>query len=316
MTPFDRMKADVVNRQLCLGCGACAAVRPVNTIEAGEFPCLKGDCTGCGACYRSCPQLQRADVAEEDMLVAFSARARDTRIVGQDGGAVTALLASLLETGVLDCAVVVGSEPSWRPVAKVAKSPEEVMKCGRSKYSRCPVFPVLAEACASGCSMGFVGLPCQIRGLRVLQERFPGGIFSRVKLAVGLFCSSAFRYEFFTEIVEEKFGIKLEEVTKFDIDRKSVLCFTPDGAHRIPLEIALSYRAPGCRVCDDFSARYADISVGSAGSRTGMSSVVIRNQTGMDTLKIVRDALVISDDVDMDKIRRISSSKKFPRNPP
>jgi len=315
MKPFDRLKAEIIDRGLCFGCGACAAVCPADAIEVGDLPRLVGECTECGICYRACPQTLRTEVPEDSVLAAFSVRAADGRVTGQDGGFVTAALISLLEVELIDCAVAVGSDAEWRPIAKIVRTPEDALSCSKSKYSRCPVFPVLAEACRSGHRLAFVGLPCQIRGLRFLQDRFPDGIFRRVKLTVGLFCSEAFRYEFFRDIVGLEFGIPLKNVKKFDVKGKRIICFTPDGVREIPAEMARQYRADACGLCRDFSARYADISVGSAGSRDGRSSVIIRSLAGMEAFEAVRSGLDVSDEVDIKKIE-IMESKKHLRNLP
>ncbi len=47
-----------VNKELCLGCGACTGVCPVGAIQLGEDGKAEVDeslCIDCGACAAGCP---------------------------------------------------------------------------------------------------------------------------------------------------------------------------------------------------------------------------------------------------------------------
>ena len=47
----------VINRSLCMGCGACAGVCPADalSLEGGAAVCDAAKCTGCGVCAGACP---------------------------------------------------------------------------------------------------------------------------------------------------------------------------------------------------------------------------------------------------------------------
>lgn len=49
--------AHVINKELCLACGACAGTCPVEAIaEAGDVYAINPDvCVDCGACAGECP---------------------------------------------------------------------------------------------------------------------------------------------------------------------------------------------------------------------------------------------------------------------
>jgi coenzyme F420-reducing hydrogenase beta subunit len=53
---FANLLKDVVRTQVCIGCGTCAAVCPVNAIQMGyDYPRLFGMCVRCGYCFYTCP---------------------------------------------------------------------------------------------------------------------------------------------------------------------------------------------------------------------------------------------------------------------
>lgn len=308
---FDDLKKKIVDRRLCIQCGACVSMCPFSVLEISDYPKLVGECAQCGACHRACPQMTEEQPAGMAVLSAFTAEAGDAEVrkAGQSGGVVSALLISLLERGYLDSAVLTGSTKDWRPFALVAKNRQEVLSCAGSKYSRCPVFPALKKACSEGERVGFVGLPCQVRALRLLQKNFPSSAFSRVRLAIGLFCGGAFSHRFFEEVIEGEFGIGLERILKFDVGGRQISCHTATETIRIPLSRAEPYKDPACLSCRDFSAEQADISVGSAGSSQGRSSLIVRSEAGAEAVELAADSLICTDVESPLEIRRLEEKK-------
>jgi coenzyme F420 hydrogenase subunit beta len=53
---------------------------------------------------------------------------------------------------------------------------------------------------------------------------------------------------------------------------------------RVPLKDINQYVRGSCHRCDDFTAEYADISVGGVGCPEGYSTVIVRTQNGFDIL--------------------------------
>jgi len=53
----------------------------------------------------------------------------------------------------------------------------------------------------------------------------------------------------------------------------------------VPLREIDQFVRQSCRQCDDFTADYADISVGAIGSKDGYSTVIARTEKGLELLK-------------------------------
>ena len=51
------MMAHVVDKKICLGCGACVAQCSQSAIveDGGQYKILKSKCTDCGNCVAACP---------------------------------------------------------------------------------------------------------------------------------------------------------------------------------------------------------------------------------------------------------------------
>ncbi len=221
-----------------------------------------------------------------------AARCVDPRILAhcQDGGVVTALLAWARRTGRIDGAVVSAADPE-RPAApkpKVVTTEEEILASGTSWYTYCPNNLALEQAAEMGLSrVAFVGVPCQITPVRKMelcdpsyldngrkkekhierQTRFLKGFAERVALNIGLLCSEVFTFDgLMRETVEERMGIPLEQIAKFNVKGK-VLIYKKDGEMvEMNLREAQEYARPECHHCADFSAELADISCGGVGA--------------------------------------------------
>jgi coenzyme F420 hydrogenase subunit beta len=294
-----------VSLDLCLNCGACVASCPTNALELidGRVS-LKGRCIACGICYEQCPQLvSDAELAKKVFGrepdpngigvydEAYSARTTSPDIspVGQDGGVVTEMLASLLDAGFIDGAVVMGiGEAPWLPQPRVARTRQELLECAGSKYAPGSILLGLRDAIdLHSCErIAVVGSPCQIKAIRRMQTSslMPRRITDPIKLSVGLFCSKAFPYErFFKKVIEDQLGINLAEVAKFDIDKGNFIIYRKGKPKReLAVDSLGQFAYLPCKVCLDFAAELADISVGGVGSPAGHSTVLIRTQVGKE----------------------------------
>jgi coenzyme F420 hydrogenase subunit beta len=335
---FSDLKREVVDKSICSLCGTCVAFCDKIRLDVGEgeneagVPEFGEDYdTVCGLCYTFCPrtflpvsEIERrilgAESAEEDVLgvykSCYAVRSKKADIKGQDGGAVTSLLAYALEEGMIDGAVITASDNQWKPIIKVAKNYEELKEGAGTKYTLYPSVVGIKEAMEEGCAaIGFVGLPCQIQGLRKVQtaeQPYDVGK-EKIKLLVGLFCMENFT-EDLLEFIAKKY-VKLENVKKVDIKGKEFLVSDDEGeVHAIPLEEIKDYIGEGCSVCMDYTAELADISVGSVGSEGGWSTVFVRTERGEEVVKgaIEKGYIEVNgiEDKGLELIRRLGTKKK------
>lgn len=303
---------EVVRADKCSFCGACIGVCPVKAIdEKDEKPSIVGRCIGCGFCYAQCPHtsFDYQNVASKIFTSSFkheslgylkgvyAARATDNEILkyAQDGGVASTIMIYALESGIIDCAVLSGldsSEP-FKPKPKVAFNRKDVLECAGSKYTASPNLKALADAVDEfevG-KIGFIGVGCQVTGLRKMQYHYYGALKYGlpVKLVLGLFCSKTFYYSsLFKDYLVGK-GIDLKRITKTDISGGR---FTVKSGDEILFSTSLKdiegYGRKSCDYCGDFTAELADISLGSLDSPKGWTTVIVRSDFGE---KIFRECI-------------------------
>ncbi|MBN2335371.1 Coenzyme F420 hydrogenase/dehydrogenase, beta subunit C-terminal domain [Candidatus Bathyarchaeota archaeon] len=314
---FTDLVKDVVDTGLCVACGTCVAVCPVNVVDLEEgLPKLTGKCIECGLCYSNCPRAVfsvneideaihgRRREAKEGLTgvyrEAYVAQTRrdDIHEKAQDGGVVTSLLAQFIEDGG-DAIVVAGLEEGkiWVPTSVVAKDVETIIESAGTKYTSSPTMVGLKKAVKD---MGLgkvavVGTACQMRGLsNMTQGRFKNKKYGdAVQLKVGLFCMETFEHGNLIAYLKEK-GVDPSEVTKFEIKNGRFYAKKGDDVvHKAKLSKVKDLVRPCCHSCNDFTSEFADISVGNVGSPDGWSTVIVRTERGEKALKSTVDAGLI-----------------------
>ena len=223
----------------------------------------------------------------------------------QDGGIVTAMFAYALETGIIDGAIVAGpGEEAYKPEPMIATTVDELLAARGTKYSISPNMALIKEATRS-CGLdkiGIVGTPCQIQAVRKAQL-YPIGmrdVPDKIALALGIFCMENFPYQGLYQMVEDHCATKIDNVTKMDIGKGKFSVYTERGVNaQIPLKVTHKYEQPGCHVCLDYVANFADISTGSVGTPDGWSTVFVRSTAGEAAFnKAVEAGWIIAESMD------------------
>ena len=234
----------------------------------------------------------------------FTARVSATIPGVQDGGVVSALLIELLESGEIDGALV--AKPSdrepWKGVAHLAQTREDVIACAGSFYNQTLALGHLdlkKYDLPPKPRIALVGTPCEIQGLRAMQQRpfyWGASKVDAVVLTVALLCTKSFDYEgLMLREIQAKRGISLQDIDKIDIIRGKLYLYDDDGATLLeePIRDFHGAALKGCDECADFLGVAADISVGSVGSEDGYSSVLIWTEAGCAAFQHVAPRLEI-----------------------
>ena len=316
---FGNLIQEVVNKNLCMYCGACIASCPIDILfhSEKEEPVMRGTCAACQVCYYSCPRIElpvaeieqqvfgRSRTAEEAILGihvgSYSVKSRDPDVVrrAQDGGAVTSLLLYALDRKIIDYAVNSGltSGKPWRPEPQIARTREDLLNHAGSRYTPGGQVGGLAEVAIPNRSavsfqeerIALVGLPCELQGnWRMATHWIAAPKLTRnLVFTIGLFCSKVFDYQrMMVDYVQGKRGIDLNSVTKVNIKRNRLLVYTGDKlAIDEPVEAVAAAAREECNVCVDYSAELADIAVGAIGSSPGWSTVITRSPRGDEILR-------------------------------
>ncbi len=319
---FPRLMTEVVRADKCALCGTCEAVCPVRVVKIDGAPALKGKCLFCDVCYAFCPVVD--DAAEESTYKLLNPIFRDENIGGyanifsvqsrlkdvlkfaQDGGFVTSLLIYLVDNEMVDGALLTVVDEEWRPKPSIATTKEEVLDGAGTSYAVSPNLKALNEAVSDRGmkTLAVVGTPCQIEAVRKLQL-YPNisGLGDAIHLTIGLFCTESFDYNVLRQHLEHN-GVDMKDVRKFAITRGRFLVTSLDERTLMdaPIKDMKSLARSSCHYCVDYTAEYADISVGSVGSPDGWSTVIVRSEKGTEIFKeLAREGYIESKPIEQVK---------------
>ena len=284
----------VVESSLCTRCGVCEVICPNDSIKLDEkfYPRVDwSKCTNCGLCGQFCPGLSfdfrkyyhkmyginEPIVSPEGYFKkAYIGYSNNKKIkeMGSSGGLVTQILVYLLRKKIVDCVVLVSDneQDPTLPIPKIACTEAEIINGAGSKYSVIPVNRILKEVRQTDKKIAFVGVACQIHGLRRLTE-FDKSLSQNIKCVIGLACSSTLENEAIEDILWKK-GLSKSKVAQ--IKHRSGLfpgkltATLRDGTSIQLMKYAmcesygrlrLMYAPQRCHLCPDYSAEFADISV-------------------------------------------------------
>ncbi len=296
-TPYNRFSDD------CIGCGACALVCPTNSrrIQINTYPTLPED-------IEKIEQQFLKGTKDENFGVYNDVFAAKSSVDGQDGGVATALLVSGMQRGLFDAAIVVQKTDGYNSEAIIAKSVEDIMKARGTKYLRVKMMSKLGELINKGKKkIAVVGTACEVRAARKIQQivlkEFPD-----VEITIiGLFCFEAFDYEKLKEETQRLLGVDLDKAEKTQIHKGKYIVQVDGKEYSCKVRDLHKAVEKGCVYCDDFTAKLADISVGSVGSPDGYSAVIVRSDVGK---KLMEKLDLAKGDIDTEEVTKLSILKK------
>ncbi|MFW9989724.1 MAG: Coenzyme F420 hydrogenase/dehydrogenase, beta subunit C-terminal domain, partial [Candidatus Odinarchaeota archaeon] len=300
----------VFDSEVCCQCGWCSSICPVNaiTVTADTLEIDDEICMKCGLCYSVCPRsfsIEQAgkNIKKLDKSLNFSEKINgyvntysatttkdEIKKVRQDGGIVTSILEYLLKKKKVDAIIAVKhSEELWKPEPVIIEDLKDLYKTSGTKYANSSTLRIIDKTKKYD-NIAVVGVPCMMNALEK-GTWFPSGQipFKNIKYRIGLFCMESFPYQGVLNLISEQFKTDFKKVTKMDISGGKFIIYLNSGEDlKVPLNDVKSYARHNCHYCEDLTADYADISIGSIGSPSGWSTVITRNKKGE---KIYQEAI-------------------------
>lgn len=177
----------ICNTAQCTGCGACYSSCPHQAIRMNVSndgflrPVINNEnCANCGLCIATCPVNHPADKIEP--LAAYMAWTKDEKMRSgsSSGGVFPAIASFILQRG----GVVFGAayDDSMNVCHKCIENVNQLPQLQSSKYVQSDINETFKQAkvfLAEGREVYFVGTPCQIAGLRkYLRKDYPNLLIS------------------------------------------------------------------------------------------------------------------------------------------
>lgn len=222
----------VMAGHLCSGCGGCAAIAP-EKIEMALLPpgylrpvqrmvLSEEEERGVAAI---CPGLlvdQDADGRPDDplwgpYLGVWTGHATDPELrhAASSGGALSALLVHLLESGAVEFVLQTAADPE-NPVGNrtvLSRSAAEIIEASGSRYAPSAPLDGIDEHLAAGRRFAFVGKPCDVSALRQMA-RFDPRVDACIPVMLSFFCAGVPSQSGAEEVLE-RLGALPDQVSGF-----------------------------------------------------------------------------------------------------
>ena len=311
---FEDLIKEVHEKDICGECGGCVSfcsAADIGAIEMSEdgppHYSNEENCLHCGICYLICPETYELNselnkkynfkppIGHWTKVVSAQAKNPKIREVATDGGVVTAILIALLDNNLINGALISKRINSFQRIPFFAKNKEEILEAAGTYYESKGPVPELGNyntfvstiselkkiVFSDYIKIAVVGVPCQIHSIRKMQELniIPAHI---VEYTLGLFCYENFKFDNVARgRIEERFKFSFNDIEKLNIKDNLIINLKNKD---VPLTIEFSelqdVMRHACRVCENFSNYFADISFGGLGSQKGYTTVMIRTKTG------------------------------------
>ncbi|MFA5337416.1 MAG: Coenzyme F420 hydrogenase/dehydrogenase, beta subunit C-terminal domain [Candidatus Omnitrophota bacterium] len=163
----------------------------------GELNPVIYDCRQCGLCLSVCPHINEleTDIFATylgEYLECYSGYSKigKEREHASSGGLATRMLKVLLEEKIVSKVVAIGrsshADKIFEPV--IVSTTEELGNLASSKYYPVEFSSVVKHLKKNDETIAIIGLPCVIRGLRIIKEKYPE-IGDKIKYLFGLTCA-------------------------------------------------------------------------------------------------------------------------------
>jgi coenzyme F420-reducing hydrogenase beta subunit len=232
---------EVVNQDLCIGCGVCVNQCPSGALKmvwnkiGFLVPDIVGNCDLNGLCLSVCPfnpAPQKEVKTEEEISDLFlditpnhhpkigkyfeiyTGFAKFYRLTSSSGGIATFIFSKLFEKKIIDYAVSVkeSSETNTFYEYAIIKSKQELLSASKTKYFPVTLEKVLQEVNLLDGKVAIVGVACFIKAIRLAQFYNPL-LKDKIPFLVGIICGGV-KSRFFTEYLAFKAGVPRMRIKK------------------------------------------------------------------------------------------------------
>jgi len=266
------LQADVQQKKICIGCGACVSICPYFRTYKGQTTAIFQCSRTTGRCYAFCPKtgvdldklsknLFKKEYGSDPLgnYKAIYVSEKGDKASKGNGSTVSALIEFALKNKVIDSAIL-NKLNGAAAAPEIVTDPEKVKDYSSSKSGLSPVVSIFNQGSESGYKkIGLVGTPCTIIALSNIKSNPTdlANFTDKSGIAIGLFCSWAHGASKFEDAVASE-------------ERKTM-----------PL---------GCSYCHDMTGEFADISVGALDSKGDKNKniLIVRTEAGE---KLVNDAI-------------------------
>lgn len=344
---------DVINNELCTGCGICIGLCPRNALKLVKdkskgiyIPKLHNSiCNKCGTCLIVCPgykvdfkhlNLEIFGEEPKDVLIGnyFNcytgwATDKNIRFKAASGGLITQILIYLFEKEIIDGALLVKMDDK-EPKPFIARTKEEIINSSTSKYCPVPMNIVLDEIIRSKeKKFAIVGLPCHIHGLRK-AEAYNKELKKKIVLHMGIMCGTTKSFQG-TAFQLKRMGINEENVKKLEYRGNGwpgdLSIYLKSGKRVIkPYKEYYdfnfcSFTPWRCMLCIDHTCELSDLSFGDAWlkeydhDKLGTSLVISRNSIGDNILqKALNENYIALKELNYSKVSLSQNMCRFKKN--
>ncbi len=205
------------------------------------------------------------------------------------GGAVTALLAYLLDHKIVDGVVTARRIKGFKGELTIVQDSEELYATAGDLWAVLPYTAKLKEALQDEKlkRVAFVGLPCQAQFLYQMRL-FPlleTDFVTKIYLVISLFCLGTFATEAFLETLRTHYNLEPEKVENITLEQGQLKITYDNKTINIPVHEVLPHLQTGCLVCPDYTGVFSDISAGLSETHPGYTVLIVRTSQGEQAIR-------------------------------
>ena len=326
---------DVVEGDLCVGCGACTVeggglsamtmseegfLRPAEGSRAWSQLDAEPICPGIALSHEQYAAAYHPLWGPIRTLSVGHALDPEVRFIGSSGGVLSAIALGLIESGLVSFVWQTRADPQ-DPIGNrsgPSRTRADVLAAAGSRYGPSSTLADLESALATGETFAFIGKPCEIAALRKLAKH-DERIDAQIPYKLSFFCAGVPSRRATVEVIEA-LNSRLDDVRSLRYRGEGwpglVRVTRNDGSTQTMdynaswgkiLNRKLQFR---CKLCPDGTGEFADIACADAWfgkdgypdfeERDGRSLIVARTAAGEKLVAVlVERGLIASSSIDI-----------------